>query len=76
MLLTNLVEQEPSRRQQLRLLQLPDVAGGGGGSGGAPLHVVPLLCALLAAVAPRARAEASAGTPTAAGKRWGGLGLR
>ena len=69
------MEHEPSWRAQLRALQLPDT--GGGASSGAPaparLQLVPLLCELLAAVAPRSRAAAAGGggggTPAAPGSR-------
>lgn len=61
-LLINLVEHKASWRQHLRQMQLPDTSGG---ASGARLQVVPLLCTLLAAVAPRSKAAAA--TPTGEG---------
>jgi hypothetical protein len=65
------VEHDASWRQQLRQLQLPDTTAGGPSG---RVQVVPLLCELLAAVAPHAR---QASTPAAAaGAAVAGVGRR
>ena len=66
------MEHDASWRQQLRQLQLPDTTAGGASG---RVQLVPLLCVLLAAVAPRAR---QAGTPAAgaAGAAAAGAGRR
>jgi hypothetical protein len=86
MLLTNLVEHDCGRRQQLRALHLPDARSPAAAasavngvdapaaSAAAPLRLVPLLCALMAAVAPRAASSVAA--PSGGGGGGGGLPRR
>ncbi|KAL4437365.1 hypothetical protein ABPG75_004504 [Micractinium tetrahymenae] len=64
-LFINLAEHQPSWRQQLRALQLPDPAPSAAGGSGGRVQLVPLLCSLLAKVATPPGARPGEGTPRA-----------